>query len=382
MTPPSSIFVNSVDPSAIADGARSLLPTASDMLMVFVAQTDTPELATLIDHLRPVHSRFLGAVFPALLDGNSRHERGCLIIRLPALGEPLVISAFENTENQITSLGRHLPTGNVAPPTAVILVDGLAPRVSTVLEATYQYFGDQVHYWGGGAGRVDGNPSGQPCLFTAGGAFSAGAIIALCPLHAQLGVRHGWTELKGPLIATSTEGNVIKQLNWQPALEVYARHVSPELPEPLTWHNFSKHARGFPLGLRKRGNEFVVRDAIAIDGESAMVCVGDVPENAALSILRGDAGALIAAAGEAARESRPADDSPGYCCLLSDCISRTRFLGERFDAELSAINHELTDTSSGPCPRGVVTLGEISSRGDGYLEFFNMTCVVAVLHEY
>jgi hypothetical protein len=57
------------------------------------------------------------------------------------------------------------------------------------------------------------------------------------------------------------------------------------------------------------------------------------------------------------------------------------FLGDGFQAELDAIERGLGRMSPAVSPCGVLTLGEISSRGDGYLEFFNKTCVVAVLYE-
>jgi hypothetical protein len=66
-------------------------------------------------------------------------------------------------------------------------------------------------------------------------------------------------------------------------------------------------------------------------------------------------------------------------CLVADCVSRGLFLGERLGDELGAIVDGLG--SGAPRPVGMLTLGEISSQGEGYLEFFNKTSVVAVVHE-
>ena len=65
--------------------------------------------------------------------------------------------------------------------------------------------------------------------------------------------------------------------------------------------------------------------------------------------------------------------------LLIDCISRAIFLGPRFANELAAVRTALA-AGGAPAPVGALTLGEISCRGDGYLEFFNKTAVVGVLH--
>ena len=113
-----------------------------------------------------------------------------------------------------------------------------------------------------------------------------------------------------------------------------------------------------------------------------MLCVGDVPQNASLTILHGDPTSLIEAAGLAAHEAASSVDGEVHHCLIADCISRVLFLDESFRAELAAITTGLGSHAQACAPIGVLTLGEISSRGDGYLEFFNKTCVVAVLHDH
>jgi hypothetical protein len=100
-----------------------------------------------------------------------------------------------------------------------------------------------------------------------------------------------------------------------------------------------------------------------------------------LSILHGEPESLIESAGEAARDARPPEGSSPRCCLIADCVTRVHFLGERFVEELGAVERGL-GASIGEAPTcGALTLGEISSRNDGGLEFHNKTCVVAVLHE-
>ena len=113
-----------------------------------------------------------------------------------------------------------------------------------------------------------------------------------------------------------------------------------------------------------------------------MLCVGDVPQNASLTILHGDPTSLIEAAGLAAHEAASSVDGEVHHCLIADCISRVLFMGEGFRKELDAISTGLGELAKARAPIGVLTLGEISSRGDGYLEFFNKTCVVAALHEH
>ena len=55
-----------------------------------------------------------------------------------------------------------------------------------------------------------------------------------------------------------------------------------------------------------------------------------------------------------------------------DCISRVLFMEDNFKKELEAV-------SDGVFTFGALTIGEIASMGDAYLEFYNKTAVVAVL---
>jgi hypothetical protein len=219
-------------------------------------------------------------------------------------------------------------------------------------------------------------------VFTRDGVFQGAAIIALSTLPARLGVRHGWSELRGPFLATRTNGNVIIQLNWRNAFEVYRATVEADAGAPITRETFLRIASGYPFGLRKEGQEVLVRDPVGVTEAGHLVCVGDVPENATLSILKGDPAQLVAAAGRAAREAAAASVAgaaqPVRHCLVSDCVSRGMFLGDRLADELGAIADGLGAAGR---PVGMLTLGEISSQGEGYLEFFNKTSVVAVVHE-
>jgi len=292
----------------------------------------------------------------------------------------MLIHDLSQSTPLLTSISEHLdakPTPH--PPTAIILVDGLAANISRLLGATYNELGSRVRFWGGGAGVSTFEQ--RPCLFTRDGVIENGAVIALTSLGVGLGVQHGWKVLKGPLVATRATGNTVHQLNWMAAVDVYSQHVADDLGHTLDVASLTSVTQSYPLGLHKEGEEVVVRDPVSVGSSGSLTCVGDVPENAVLAILKGDPKSLIHAAGQAARNACEGAPKEIVHCLIADCISRVMFLGDDFRSELEAIKHNLGDLPDGLEPVGVLTLGEISSRGDGYLEFFNKTCVVAVLHE-
>jgi hypothetical protein len=204
-------------------------------------------------------------------------------------------------------------------------------------------------------------------------------VIALVARRSRLGVGHGWTEIRGPFVATRTKRNVIAQLNWENAFDVYRGVVERDTRVKITPENFYQVAGAYPFALRKHEQEAVVRCAVAIGEGGSLVCVGDVPENAVLSIVKGEPARLIEAAGRAARDARPHDPARLTHCLVADCISRAYLLGARFPEEMAAIIDGLGPAARTCSPLGALTLGEIASHGEGYLEYFNKTCVVASL---
>lgn len=367
----------------MAAAVEALDMSAEDMVAVMVAESGAPDLEVLVAALNRTGRSFFGGLFPALIDGRARRDAGALVLVLPRLTEPILIPALDTDRFAIPDALPFVQWHRGSKPTAVLLVDGLSPNTSHFLRAIYHQLGNRVSYWGGGAGSMTMKP--RPCVFTREGAHQGAGIMALSSLPSRLGVRHGWSELKGPFVATRTNGNVIVQLNWQNAFDVYRATVEADAGLAVTPENFFRVASGYPFGVRKEGQEPVVRDPVAVLEGGRLVCVGDVPENAALSILKGDPRLLAAAAGQAAREAALDGAQAGgraiRHCLLADCVSRAMFLGSRFSDELAAMEEGLGTEAGGCPPIGMLTLGEISSHGEGYLEFYNKTAVVAVVHD-
>lgn len=127
----------------------------------------------------------------------------------------------------------------------------------------------------------------------------------------------------------------------------------------------------------REGSECIVRDPIAVNEQGHLICVGEVPENTFLDVLKGKNQQLIEAAEQAAMEAADQAGKP-TAAMIIDCISRVLFLDENFEQEVQAVTKALHDKGVAPTMRGALTLGEISSFGEGFLEFFNKTTVVGL----
>jgi hypothetical protein len=381
MTTGRRVRVSSGDAGEVRDAVVALQPRPDEVVAVLVAERGAPDLEALVARLNEAGITFFGGLFPHILEGARSYDRGVLAFTLPRLGEPILIRGLDTDHFEVPDcaslLSGHRGRGK---PTAMVLADGLTANISRFVEAVYNQLGSTVSYWGGGAG-INAH-SRRPCVITRHGVHQDAAVIALAARPSRLGVGHGWREIRGPFVATRSRRNVIAQLNWENALEVYRGVVERDIPVKITPENFYEVAGSYPFALRKHDQEMLVRCAVSIGEGGALVCVGEVPENAVLSILKAEPGDLVAAAGRAAREAHAGGDTHGDVthCLVADCVSRATLLGGRFPEELAAVSAGLGGLASACSPVGMLTLGEIASRGQGYLEYFNKTCVVAVMH--
>ncbi len=370
------MLLDSPTPESIARAAAGLPLGPGRLLVVLVAERDRPDLAAVVEELRRLDVEFCGGLFPGLIAGGCRVERGALLLTLPSEAAPVLVTGLDRPRpalSELAALRRDARTR-----TALVLVDGLTANVSRLLADVHGQLGDGVRFLGGGAGSLSLRQ--EPCVFTREGVFQDAAVIAFVSLESRLGVRHGWRRVSGPVVATRTRGNRIEELNWRTAFDVYRRAVEPYLDRELTPQNLFLASSAFPFGIHKEGAEDVVRDPVAVVEDGALLCVGEVPENAVLAVLRGERAWLVEAAGRAARDCLVGGAVRAESVLVFDCVSRTIFLGDGFDEELRAVREGLAPLVPDLEPCGALSLGEVASHESGTLEFLNKTIVVSVQH--
>lgn len=348
---------------ALARGARSLLVLAAD------ENGFTPEQVNV--YLQALPIPIFGGVFPEIIADGQNLKRGSLVCALPVTVQVHLIEQLSNPEADYftvaAALEKHIPAGS----TLVTLVDGLSKRIAAVLESVYEVFGSRYRYLGGGAGSLSFVQ--KPCLISNRGLVMDCAQITALPLSVSLSVEHGWHKFAGPFFVTGAYDNIITTINYQPAFEVYRQLVEADSGKQFAEDNFFDLAKAYPLGLDRISGDVVVRDPLFRDG-NRLICVGEVPANHIIYILKGDADNLL----EASRRCvQIAQSSPApWVALLFDCISRTLFLQERFTEEINNIQQALPPAT--PLV-GALTLGEIADVGNICLEFFNKTLVLGIL---
>ncbi len=322
--------------------------------------------------LQSVPVPLMGGVFPALIYGRERLERGSLVWGVRREAMLSVVEGLSAPDIDLEkALERALPEELPESALQIVIVDGFSKRIGELINALHEQVGltDTI---GGGAGSLDFIQ--RPCLFTNRGMLEDAAVIATIPGQAGVGVAHGWSQVEGPFRVTEADQNAIISLDWKPAFEVYKAVVEAHSGQHFTDDNFFSIAKAYPFGITRLDSERVVRDPFAVGDNGELICFGEVPQSEHVDILHGDEPSLIAAARRARQMADERLGEPLQVRLFMDCISRVLFLEDAFDREIAEVC-----TEDGVGLLGACTIGEIANHGGDFLEFYNKTSVVASL---
>jgi hypothetical protein len=354
--------------AVLKSGARSVLVLGCD------ADAWTPEHVDPVLNALPVP--VFGGTFPSIIHQGRRLDHGTLVVGLSeAVTVAVVRDLSQHGETMETEVRREC-AAITALPSLITLVDGLARHIERFVESLYGLIGPGRDMVGCGAGSLDFVQ--KPCLVTNQGLIKDAAIVVGLPFPLSRGVQHGWEILDGPYLVTGSRGHVLDTLNYQPAFEVYRTSVEAASGLRFAEHDFFSIAKTYPFGIERLDGDLLVRDPIRVENRS-LVCVGEVPENAMVYILKGRAVRLVDSAGAAASEARAsyntrhADGSPS--AVVFDCISRVLFLDLEFDRELDAIQQGLGTLRHA---FGALTLGEITNTHNGPINLLNKSTVIGV----
>lgn len=277
------------------------------------------------------------------------------------------------------ALGRALHAGDLAG--VFVLSDGLLVNGSALVAGITSVIGSHIPLTGGLAG--DGADFHQTIV---GGdcAPRAGLVAAIGFYGPAIRIGHGsaggW-DLFGPRRRiTRSSGNVLFELDGEPALDLYERYLGPDEAKGLPGS-----ALLFPIQVHDAEcpDAAVVRTVLAVDREArSMTFAGDVPQGWTAQLMRGNFDRLAAGAAAAARQARnglKAEDSADRLSILVSCIGRRLLMGQRTTEETEAVGAALGEGT----PRlGFYSYGEISPHAkSGRCELHNQTMTVTTLAE-
>lgn len=173
-------------------------------------------------------------------------------------------------------------------------------------------------------------------------------------LHVGYGSMGGWDSFGVDREVTKSKGNILYELDNQPALELYKKYLGPYASK------LPASALLFPLSLRLNDNGTVlVRTVLKVNEEDgSMVFAGDIPQGENVRLMKANFDRLVDGAYDAAVMSQMSlTESNAELAILISCVGRKLVLKQRVEEELEvihdAIGKQITTT-------GFYSYGEIS----------------------
>lgn len=344
-------------------------------LLLFSCDENDYALEDVNRLLASLSKPIMGGVFPQILYQDRAYTSGFVLVALKETLTVKSVAHLSSDDVDYETLIDQTFAEVASAPTLFVFVDGLAKRVASLVDGLYANFGTQPKYIGGGAGSLSFVQ--KPCLYTNQGLLMDAAVIGLSGAQTALGVGHGWKSIVPDWQVTKVDRNLVQEINYKPAFEVYQQAVNQYSATPISRDNFFSVAQSFPFGINKLGGEKIVRDPIAVTPEGYLVCVGELSQGDYVDLLTAQPQDLFDAVHQTALSAQ--QEGAGKTIKLTlfiDCISRALFLKEAFDDEVAQVR---VVTGSEPPLVGALVLGEIANSGSGYLEFYNKTAVVGLL---
>lgn len=282
---------------------------------------------------------------------------------------------------QARGCGQKLAEALDAPDLAGVLIlsDGLCVNGSELAGGLVDVIGKRVPICGG---LASDDAEFRETLVGLHGAPRSGLIGAIGFYGDAIKIGHGscggWDVFGPNRVITRSSGNVLMELDGQPALDLYESYLCPEDIDGLPGT-----AMLFPLLIRNPecNEQDLVRTVLAIDRETrTMTFAGDMPAGWSAQLMRSTLERLSSGAATAAGSASAsiAADAEGVAIMIS-CVGRRLAMGQRITDEIEAAAKRLPE---GMASLGFYSFGEISPHSaTGVCELHNQTMTIMTLAE-
>lgn len=194
-------------------------------------------------------------------------------------------------------------------------------------------------------------------------------------LNIQSGCFAGWSEFGAQRIITKSKGNVLFEIDNQPALDLYKKYLGEHAS------SLPNSGLRFPLNIKENESSHeVIRTLLGInEEEKSITFAGDVPEGYIARLMKPDIDELINGAGKAAEIINKINDKTALGLIVS-CVGRKIVMNQLIDDELEIIQEVLGDSVH---LTGFYSYGEIAPFEDDLLncQLHNQTITLTTIYE-
>ncbi|MFA6061204.1 MAG: FIST N-terminal domain-containing protein [Gallionella sp.] len=255
---------------------------------------------------------------------------------------------------------------------AFILSDGLQVNGSELAKGLNQL---GLPITGGLAG--DGTRFGKTWVMADAPARS-GRIAALGfygDINIKSGCFAGWEEFGAERLVTKSVGNVVYEIDGEPALDLYKRYLGEQAAQ------LPASGLRFPLSIQASKTDMaLIRTLLAVDEASrSLTFAGDVPQGYLCKLMRTNLDNLIDSAGLAASAAQPVNQEAAGLCLVVSCVGRRLVMGQLTEEELEIVQDKLGDATA---ITGFYSYGELAPFSDVMqCQLHNQTMTLTTLYE-
>jgi hypothetical protein len=358
------------------------LERAAQLTLVFAATDVLRDPATWIELAQMYqHGRIVACSTAGTIAGVHVHDDTIAATSIVLDDGHIAVAAVavaEDTDSAALGalLAKRIPTDGLVH--VMVLSDGMHVNGSALVKGLAANLPSHVAVTGGLSG--DG-PRFERTAVCVDGPDPSEQVVAIGFYGSRLEVGYGslggWDPFGPERRVTRSEGNVLYELDGEPALDLYKRYLGPHAAE------LPGSALLFPLAIRAGDGDGtpIVRTIISVDETTkSMTFVGDIPTGFRARLMRTNFTGLVDGASAAAATSVEAvGKGRTQLAVLISCVGRRTILKQRTEEELEAVEEVLGGT---PVMTGFYSYGEIAPFGAASrCELHNQTMTVTVLAE-
>jgi len=267
----------------------------------------------------------------------------------------------------------------IKPYTFIMLPDSLTGDGNQVVQGALSVLGPTFQVVGGSAG--DDFSFQKTYQYYDGKAYSdavAGALL-ITRIPTAVGVGHGWHPIGKSMVVTKAEGNVVQELDGEPAIRAYEELFGVQAKE-LIEQPLGRMALTNPLGIPEATGGYRLRHPIRAFEDGSISCAATIPENSVVRIMTATLEDNVAAVHQAAeRALEGLGRSKPVVAIVFDCGARFMLRGhEGTQREIEEIRRVIGEEV--PIV-GFFTYGEQAPTLGGPVGFHNETCVIYLIGE-
>ena len=369
-------------PDELIGAVAGLKGHPTDLLLVFGAinHFTHPELYRCLQELAP-QAALLGCSTAGEISASGVEDGTCCITavkfdRIGLKSASTILSGMDDSFAAGERVGRQV----LAPDLKAVLVFGPGVQIngSALVDGISSVIGFKVPITGGLAG--DGGAFKETFTLGRDGiANNAVVAVGLCgdSLRFGHGSFGGWEPFGPARKVTRSAGNILYELDGEPALEIYKRYLGDYA------RNLPASGLLFPFAMLGDDHSAIglIRTILGIDeAQGSLILAGEINAGGYLRLMHASTDKLVNGAESAADAAAEMFHSEGNSlAILVSCVGRKLVMGSRVDEEVEAVGDVFSDKAT---LTGFYSYGEISPFTPGAsCKLHNQTMTITCLSE-